>query len=216
MQPRLRKAPHHIAFVAVAHAARHRARMQHDELAAFQPPHQIDILHQRHRFEAAELAIKLARDEQALIAVRQREQEAAERHERFQHARHDAVIIERKAEGSGSRISPPIRHPLHEPFRLFRPARLEDGVGMEEEQPVSARRGGAGLKLRAASKLRPDKAGSGSLGDGTSLVARPAIDQDRLLHDAVDHGRNERGERRPQRGLCVESGDNHGNHGAGL
>ena len=29
---------------------------------------------------------------------------------------------------------------------------------MEEQQPVSARRGGAGLKLRAASKLRPDEA----------------------------------------------------------
>ena len=87
---------------------------------------------------------------------------------------------------------------------------------MEEEQPVAARRGGAGLKLRAAPELRPDEPGAGSLGEGARLVARPAIDQDRLLHDAVDHRRNERRERRPQRGLGVVGGDNHGNHGGGL
>ena len=87
---------------------------------------------------------------------------------------------------------------------------------MQEEQPVAARRGGAGLKLRAAPELRPDEPGSGSLGEGASLVRGPAIDQDRLLHDAVDHRRNERGERRAQRRLGIVGGDNHGNHGGGL
>ena len=52
-----------IAFAAIAYAARHRARLQHHELASLKPPHEIDVLHERDRPEAAELAIKPARDE---------------------------------------------------------------------------------------------------------------------------------------------------------
>ena len=36
--------------------------------------------------------------------------------------------------------------------------------------------------------------GAGSLGDGAGLVGRAAVDQDRFLHDAVDHRRHERGQ----------------------
>ena len=87
---------------------------------------------------------------------------------------------------------------------------------MEEEQPVAARRGGPGLKLRAAPELRPDKAGSGSFGDGTSLVGRPAIDEDRLLHDAVDHAGTSAASAGPSVASALKVGINHGNHGAGL
>src|SRR4249920_2801253 len=100
------QAPRNVTFAAVAYAARHRARLQHHELAAFEPAHEIDILHERNRPEAAKLAIKPARDEQSLIAVRQREQKAAERHERFQHTRQRPVIVEGKAEGCRGRCPP--------------------------------------------------------------------------------------------------------------
>src|SRR5262245_60218815 len=67
------QAPRDVTFAAVAYAARHRARLQHRELAPLEPPHEIDILHERDRLEAAELAVKPARNEQSLIAIRQRE-----------------------------------------------------------------------------------------------------------------------------------------------
>ena len=77
------QAPREIALAPVALAARHRARFQHHELAPLEPAHQIDVLHQRERTEAAEPIIEIARDEQTLIAVGQREHEAAEADQLF-------------------------------------------------------------------------------------------------------------------------------------
>src|SRR5688572_8422911 len=55
------QAPHEIAFAPVSLAARHRARFQHDQLPPLQPAHEVDILHERQRAEAAEPPVETAR-----------------------------------------------------------------------------------------------------------------------------------------------------------
>ncbi len=85
---------------------------------------------------------------------------------------------------------------------------------MEEEQPIAARMSSAGVELGAAPAFGNDQLRAGGLGDEAGLVSRAAIDEDGLLHQAVDHGRNESGEGGPERPLGVERGNDHRDHGA--
>jgi hypothetical protein len=83
-----------------------------------------------------------------------------------------------------------------------------------EYQPIASRLGGSRFKLRAAPRRSVDKMRAGCLGNATSAIGRASIDQDRLLHDAVDYGRNESGEAMCQGPLRIEGRDDHRNHGA--
>jgi hypothetical protein len=85
---------------------------------------------------------------------------------------------------------------------------------MQKEQPIAFGVVGAGLKLRATPTRRLDQMRAGGFGDGAGLVVRAAVDQDCLLHDALDHGRDQSRERMRQRALRVQRGNDHRNHGA--
>src|ERR671918_125608 len=128
------QAPRKVAFAAIALSARDRARFQHRELPTLEPAHQIHVLHQRQRAEAAQAIIEVPRDEEPLISVRQSEQLAAETNQPLDEARHDAIIIEREAERRRSLSAPAALHPFDEVLRLLSPARLEHRVGVEKEQ----------------------------------------------------------------------------------
>src|SRR5512144_3229380 len=60
------QAPREIALAPIARRARHGARGENGNLASLETAHEVDVLHQRDRAEAAEPVIELARDEEAL------------------------------------------------------------------------------------------------------------------------------------------------------
>src|SRR3989304_9097407 len=119
------QAPRQITFTPVTLFARHRARFQHHQLLPLQPPHEIDALHERQRTETAEPVVKVARDEESLIAIRQSKQLAAQAHQPFDKARHETVVVEREAEGRRGLVAPSAINAPPEALRLFGPARLE-------------------------------------------------------------------------------------------
>ena len=92
-------------------------------------------------------------------------------------------------------------------------------VKLYEQKPIlggvlASRPVGAGLELGAAPARRLDQMRAGGFGDGAGLVARAAIDQDRLLDNAFDHGRYESREGMGKRALGVEGRDDDRDHGA--
>src|SRR5579885_678060 len=106
-QPEIAQAPREIAFAAVTRPARDRARGKDRDLAPLEAAHEIDVLHERERAEAAEPPVKLARDEKPLVAVRQGKQETAQAHHFLNEARHEPVVVEREAEEGGSLLAAP-------------------------------------------------------------------------------------------------------------
>src|SRR5262249_51804547 len=123
--------------------------------------------------------------------------------------RHDPLIVERKAEGSSSLSTTPAGHPLDKGFDLFGPAWLEHRVGMKEQEPITARGGGASLELGAAAELRPDQPRACRVRNESGIVRGAAIDQKGFLYDAFDDRRHQRSERGPKGGFGVVGGDNH-------
>ncbi len=119
--------------------------------------------------------IERACDQQALIAIGQSRHPAAQIGEPGDAPSAEARIIEAQAEISGA---PSVLGPRHEAANRVVPTRLEDGVGMQEQQPGAARNFRAGRELRAAARFGGDQSGAGGLGNCRRIIAGTAIGQD--------------------------------------
>ena len=93
---------------------------------------------------------------------------------------------------------------------------LEHSVGVQEEQPIALGRWAPASSWQPRPLGASNQSGAGGFGDDAGFVGRAAIDDDRLPHDVLDHGRHERGEDGRKRALGIKGGDNYRNHGADL
>ena len=127
-----------------------------------------------------------------------------------------ALVVEREAERGGRRLGAARVDALHEVRGLPLPARIEDGVGVKEQQPgmLGARR--PGNELAAAAWARSEHLCAGRVGDLAGAVLGAAVDEDHLADEPLDGGGDQRRQRVGQAGLCVEGWDHHRDHGLSL
>ena len=133
---------------------------RHEPRAA-EAAHQIHILHQRQRADAADRFEQTAVDQQALVAIGQRQSTAAPGDQALQPAGARVAAVEREAEIAGPSGACPADVRAH---RLL-PAGRQPRIGMQQQQPVASRGRRAGGELRAA----PARGG-----DRRALPATPA------------------------------------------
>jgi hypothetical protein len=115
----------------------------------FQPPHKLDIFHQRDVGKAAHAIEDGAPDENALVTVRKIEQAHAPAHARLDDARLPLVGIEAKGETSSYGGARSI-----EQTKAVQPPIRQLAVGVQEPEPPTARARGARVQLRAATSGR--------------------------------------------------------------
>src|SRR5208282_2152048 len=135
------------ALAAVARGRRDGARLEKRKPAPADAAHEIDVFHERKWVEAAEPLIERLGDEEALIAVGKCKHARAPGDQPLEPACRPAVVVEREAEDGGALAVPRLGD---EAADGRRPAGLEARVGMEEEEPLSARSRGPRRELAAA------------------------------------------------------------------
>ena len=165
------------------------------------PTHEIDILHQRQRAEPAEFIIQAARDEQTLIAIGQPERWGSYRYPELDNPCLPGGVIKPKFEvtravGCGDEVR----------RDRFVPPGAKPGVGVEEQQPVSARRLSARGLLRTPPARRGYDAHPRTVGNIHAVVGRPAIDDNYFV------GMVERSQAWLQAGGSVEHRDDDRQH----
>ena len=95
-----------------------------------EPADEVHVLHQRQGRDAADAVVDGLADEQGLVPVGQREKAGAQRHRRF----HESIAAARSVDGEAERTADDVPA---ESSNVFGPTRLEPGVRVQEEQPVS-------------------------------------------------------------------------------
>ena len=147
-------------------------------------------------------------DQQPLVAVGEREEEASERHQPLQQARGGGPVVEGEAEAGGAAL---VGGLADEGAHLLVPAGCRARIGVEEEQPRPLGRCRAGRELAAAPGLcrdHPRPVPAGFLG---GAVARAAVgDHDLHADSALFEARDaaaQVGERRAEIGHGVEGRD---------
>ena len=161
----LRKRVPQVSVATVARGVADGARAQHLHAPHADAAHEVEILHHRHGAVTARLIVGSARNEQALVAVRQMQRGTAQAHQTFERARGDAVVIQRITEGRRGMARGAAIDPFHEVVGLAFPAGVEHRVGVEKQQPRMPRGIGTGAHLGAAIGRGADHLGTRLIGD---------------------------------------------------
>ena len=106
--------------------------------------------------------------------------------ETLEEARSNAFVVETECEGACGHRTLTAIDPAHEGRCAAFPAILENGIGVEKEEPWKARESCALSQLPAAPRSAVDNVGSSLICDLGGTVRRPRIDDDDLLDDTVD------------------------------
>ena len=138
-------------------------------------------------------------DQEPLVAVGEREEQAPERHQPLQQARCAGPVVEGEAEAGGA---PLVGGGSDEDVHLLVPAGRRARIGMEEEQPRPLRLRRAGRELPAAPGLhhrhpRPVRAGNVCGAVLRAAVGDHDVHADSALFEARDAARQS-GERRAE------------------
>ncbi len=151
------------ADIAVTLVPFRRGRHGHGQAcqpAPADPPDKRHIFHQLQARESPDRQIKVAVDQQALVAIGKPQPAAAPCHHRLEAAGGGGGIVQRKPAVAGA---VPIARFAHEGLQDLRPARFRDAVRVQEEQPVRSqfldRRIGAGTQLQPAPSGGGDQRG---------------------------------------------------------
>ncbi len=166
--------------------------------------HKIHILHHRHLRVAAERPVARARNQQALIAVRQAEDAAAPGDERLDASRLGGRIVEGETE---SRRALGVFRRGHEAAHGLGPTRAWPRIGVKKKQPCAPRRIGARGQLPAPAAWSGDDARAVPVGAKHGVVGRAAIGDHDLEREAFGARVRQFLEEPVERSGCVERGN---------
>lgn len=163
--------------------------------------------------KTADLVVKTPGDQQPLIAIRHPQHCAAQANDACETSRAQALIAQRESEHPGRLWPHAAFDGADQRHGIRHPVRLQDRIGVKEEQPGAPGMARALGKLLTAPALGPDEIRTGCVGDFRRLVGRATICDDNLAHQPVDGCRHQRGKRACQISFLVQAGNYHGDHG---